>query len=80
MTAPDWFPREIIAPANEGERDAVRVAQRALRLTETGEMDALTRVALRGIQRLHHLPITGDLDLKTAVVIDAMRPWGVEDE
>ena len=45
-----WPPeRVIIRPANAGERESVRVAQRALRVDETGEMDAATEAALRGV-------------------------------
>lgn len=78
---PDWFERDIIEPANEAERDAVRVAQRALRVTPSGEMDASTRSALRGLQHLFGLPVTGIIDLATAEQIDALRPWTLtEDE
>lgn len=75
---PSWFTRAIIAPANEGEREAVRVAQRALRLTPTGEMDESTKASLRGIQRLHNIPVSGVLDLRTAVVIDGLRPYSLQ--
>lgn len=77
---PDWFERDIIAPASEAEREAVRVAQRALRLRPTGEMDAATKSGLRGLQYLFGLPITGALDEATAVKIDGLRPWQVEEE
>lgn len=77
---PDWFPRDIIAPASEAEREAVRVAQRALRLVPTGDMDEPTRASLRGAQRLYGLPVTGILDAATAVVIDGLRPYQVESE
>lgn len=77
MTTPAWFTRDIIVPANEAERDAVRVAQRALRLVPTGEMDEPTRASLRGTQRLFELPVTGYLDTATAVVIDKLRPWNL---
>lgn len=80
MSTPAWFPREIYAPANEAEREAVRVAQRALRLVPTGEMDEPTRASLRGTQRLYGIPVTGILDVATAVVIDGLRPYQVEEE
>lgn len=70
-----WPPdRVIIAPANEGERDAVRSAQRALRLTPTGEMDEATKASLRGVQNLFKLPVTGVLDRATAEALDKLRP------
>lgn len=72
MTA--WLPREIISPVSDKERDAVRVAQRALRVPETGEMDEPTRAALRGLQALMRLPVTGHLDMATAAAVDGLRP------
>lgn len=70
-----WPPeRVIIAPANEGERDAVKTAQRALTVDETGDMDAATKAALRGVQRLFQLPETGVLDRPTAQALDRLRP------
>lgn len=70
-----WPPtRVIIAPANEGERAAVRCAQRALRVAVTGEMDTATKTALRGVQRLFKLPETGVLDQPTAAALDRLRP------
>lgn len=76
---PEWFTRDVISPASEGEREAVRVAQRAMRLNPTGDMDHPTVASLRGIQRLYGVPVTGILDAATAVVIDKMRPWQVEE-
>lgn len=77
---PAWFVRDIIVPANDAERDAVRVAQRALRLSPTGEMDEATKASLRGAQRLFKIPVTGTLDEATAVVIDSLRPWSLQEE
>lgn len=69
-----WPPeRVIIAPANEGEREAVRTAQRALGLNVTSEMDDATKAALRGVQRLFRLPVTGVLDRATAGVLDRLK-------
>lgn len=69
-----WPPdRVIIAPANDAERDAVRCAQRALRLVPTGEMDEPTKSALRGAQHLFSLPVTGVLDRPTADALDRLR-------
>ncbi|MEW1547520.1 peptidoglycan-binding domain-containing protein [Streptomyces tsukubensis] len=69
-----WPPdRVIIAPANESEHDAVRHAQRALRLIPTGDMDEPTKSALRGVQNLFRLPVTGVLDRPTAEVLDKLR-------
>lgn len=76
----DWFERDIIAPASEAEREALRVAQRALRVSPTGEMDTATKSALRGAQYLFGLPVTGHLDRATATVIDGLRPWQQEGE
>lgn len=70
-----WPPdRVIIRPANEGERDAVRTAQRALRLAPTGDMDESTVASLRGVQKLFKLPVTGVLDRATAEALDRLRP------
>lgn len=80
MELPVWFPRDIITPVSEAERDAVRVAQRALRLTPTGEMDEATRASLRGTQRLYGVGVSGILDAATAVIIDGLRPYQVEAE
>lgn len=79
MTAPEWFPREIYSPVSEAEREAVRIAQRALRLVPTGEMDEATRASLRGTQRLYGITVTGILDAATAVVIDGLRPYQIEE-
>ncbi|MFF4019987.1 peptidoglycan-binding domain-containing protein [Streptomyces sp. NPDC001843] len=69
-----WPPdRVIIAPANEGEREAVRTAQRALSLDVTGDMDAATKTALRGVQQLFRLPVTGVLDRATAEALDQLK-------
>jgi hypothetical protein len=77
---PAWFPRDIHAPVSEAEHEAVRVAQRALRLVPTGDMDEPTKASLRGTQRLYGLPVTGILDEGTAVVIDGLRPYQIEKE
>lgn len=70
-----WPPdRVIIAPANDAEREAVKVAQRAMRLVETGEMDEPTRSSLRGVQQLFKLPVTGVIDRATAEALDRLRP------
>jgi hypothetical protein len=70
-----WPPdRVIIAPANEGEREAVRTAQRALRVEVTGEMDTATKQGLRGVQYVFGLPVTGVLDRATADKLDQLRP------
>lgn len=69
-----WPPdRVIIAPANEGEKEAVRTAQRALGLNVTGEMDEPTKASLRGVQNLFRLPVTGVLDRATAEALDKLK-------
>lgn len=69
-----WPPdRVIIAPANEGERDAVRTAQRALGVDVTGSLDDATKSALRGVQHLFRLPVTGVLDKATAEALDRLK-------
>lgn len=70
----DWLPRDILAPASEVEREAVRTAQRALRVPQTGSLDEDTRAALRGVQHLFKLPVTGYLDRDTAQALDRLRP------
>jgi hypothetical protein len=67
---PDWFKRDIIKPATEFERDAVRHAQRVLRCPETGAMDESFIARLRGVQMVFGLPPTGVLDLATAEQIE----------
>jgi len=70
-----WPPdRVIIAPANADEREAVKTAQRALRLAETGAMDEATRAALRGVQQLFKIPVSGVLDRETCEALDRLRP------
>lgn len=70
-----WPPeRVIIAPANEAEREALRTAQRALELPETGAMDEATLKALRAVQLRFKLPVTGVLDRATAEALDRLRP------
>lgn len=69
-----WPPdRVIIAPANEGEREAVRTAQRALNVDVTGSLDDATKSALRGVQKLFNLPPTGVLDRATAEALDRLK-------
>jgi hypothetical protein len=69
-----WPPdRVIIAPANEGEREAVRTAQRALSIDVTGQLDDATKSALRGVQHLFKLPMTGVLDRATAEALDRLK-------
>lgn len=75
---PTWFERDIVAPASEAEKTALRVAQRALRVSPTGDMDRATKTALRGAQYLFGLPVTGYLDEATAVVIDGLRPYSLQ--
>lgn len=70
---PHWLPRDIFAPVSEAERAAVRHAQRALRVAETGEMDPATMTALRGMQSLFKLPVSGLLDSPTAYALDGIR-------
>lgn len=69
----DWLPRDIIAPVSTAEHEAVRIAQRALGLTPTGELDEPTQASLRGVQRLHGAPVTGVLDRHTAALIERLR-------
>ena len=69
-----WPPdRVIIRPANEGEREAVRTAQRALNLNVTGDMDEATKASLRGVQHYFKLPVTGVLDRATAEALDQLK-------
>ncbi len=76
-----WPPdRVIIAPANEGEREAVRHAQRALRLSPTGDMDEPTKASLRGVQNLFKLPVTGVLDRATAEALDKLKHPSLREE
>lgn len=69
-----WPPeRDIIAPVSDREHEAVRTAQRALGLAETGELDEPTKASLRGVQRLFRAPVTGVLDRETAALIGRLR-------
>jgi putative peptidoglycan binding protein len=74
-----WLPREIISPVSDVEHEAVRIAQRALRLEPTGDMDEPTRASLRGLQRFYGLPVHGNLDALTAERVDALRPYVLGD-
>lgn len=69
----DWLPRDIIAPVSDAEHRAVRIAQRALGLEPTGELDEPTTSSLRGVQRLFRAPVTGVLDRDTAALIERLR-------
>lgn len=70
---PSWIRRDIVAPANEFERDAVRHVQLVLRCADiNGEMDGETVTRIRGIQMLFGLPVTGALDIPTAVQIERL--------
>lgn len=70
-----WPPdRVIIAPANDAEREAVKVAQRAMRMDDTGVMDEATRAKLRGVQQLFKIPVSGVLDRETCEALDRLRP------
>lgn len=77
---PEWLPRDIFVSTSDTEKDAVRVAQRVFRLTPTGNLDEPTRSCLRGLQRLTGIPVTGILDSATAVEIDKLRPWRLEED
>lgn len=70
-----WFKRDIIRPSNEFEHEAIRHAQRVLRLQVTGDMDDMTRVSLRGVQHVFGLPVTGILDRATAEEIENIRSY-----
>jgi hypothetical protein len=72
--AGEWLPRDIITPAADDEREAVRTAQRALCIPPSGEMDGLTRARLRGVQWMFGLDVTGILNGPTAVALDRLRP------
>lgn len=75
-----WPPeRDIVAPVSPSEHEAVRVAQRALKLAPTGELDEPTRASLRGVQRLFGAQVTGVLDLPTAALIERLRHIYPED-
>jgi hypothetical protein len=71
--------RDIIAPVSDAEHAAVRRAQRALRLPETGDMDEVTVSHLRGVQALFKLPVTGFLDRATAQALARMSHVPMED-
>jgi hypothetical protein len=75
----EWCPRDIVAPVSDAEHEAVRTAQRALGLAQTGELDEPTRASLRGVQRLFGAQVTGLLDLPTAALIERLRHVYPED-
>lgn len=72
---PEWFPSErpIIHAMSDPEKEAVRHAQRVLRVDETGVLDGPTRAVLRGFQSLFRLNVTGCLDKQTAEKIEEVR-------
>jgi peptidoglycan hydrolase-like protein with peptidoglycan-binding domain len=75
-----WPPqRDIIAPVSDAEHEAVKTAQRALGLVQTGELDEPTKASLRGVQRLFRAPVTGVLDRATAALIERLRHVYPED-
>lgn len=78
MERPDWLPRDIVNPVNSGEREAVRFAQRVLRMPSSGEMDDRTVTALRGIQVRFKIAPTGILDAQTGRLLDRLRPRSEE--
>lgn len=65
--------KDVVRPVNDRERDLLRSAQLVLRIPQTGEMDELTIVRLRGIQGLFRLPSTGILDKATWSKLNEMR-------
>lgn len=71
--SPEWFDRDIIFPSSDFEHEAVRHAQRVMRVYESGLMDETTRARLQGIQGLFRLKITGMLDLPTAIKLEEIR-------
>lgn len=71
--SPDWFDRDIIFPSSEFDHEAVKHAQRVLRLEESGIMDEKTRSHIQGIQGLFQLKVTGILDLQTAIALEKIR-------
>lgn len=73
MTAPNWWKRPILRPANDFERDAVVHVQRILRVPETAEMDDSTVSAIRGLQMLFGLRPNGIIDQDTAEQIERIR-------
>lgn len=75
-----WPPeRDVLAPVTPSEHEAVRIAQRALGLALTGELDDPTKASLRGVQRLFGAQVTGVLDLPTAALIERLRHVYKED-
>lgn len=75
-----WPPeRDVISPVSPGEHEAVRIAQRALNLVPTGDLDEPTRASLRGVQRLFGAEVTGVLDRRTAALIERLRHIYPED-
>lgn len=75
----DWLPRDILSPVSPSEHEAVKTAQRALNLVETGELDEPTKASLRGVQRLFGVPVTGVLDRPTAALLERLRHVYKED-
>lgn len=75
-----WPPeRDIVAPVSEAEHASVRIAQRALGLAPTGELDEPTRAHLRGMQHFFKVPVSGVLDRDTAALIERLRHVYPED-
>lgn len=76
MSKLSWYKRRVYKVNTELEAEAVRHAQRALGLKETGELDEATMSHLRGIQALFGLRPTGILDDGTAEQIERIWPDG----
>lgn len=72
-TSPSWFWRDLEL-GDTG--DDVRVVQRRLQATVTGEYGDDTAARVRGVQRRHGLPQTGAVDLDTANAIGEKESAG----
>lgn len=65
--------RSIYVATNEEERAIVTDVQRTLQIPMTGEMDAETRMRIRGMQMLFRIPATGILDESTLAKLGTLR-------
>ncbi len=71
--------RDIVRPVNDRDKGLLRNVQLVLRIPQTGEMDDMTIVSIRGAQSLFGLKPTGIIDKWTYEKFMQLR-WVDQDE